>query len=138
MREALIGFQKLGGAAITPLVLYQVFEKVIAAEGITDLSPKVVTDVFCALCNEFYTSNYKTGIQHNLVMSESRWKKYYIDREERQRAIDLLLTQHVIGISELNSFSDSNKVVQVIVIELDVLSELYSIAESIYASNLAS
>lgn len=138
VREALVNFQRLGGAAITPLVLYQVFEKVLDAERITDLSPKAVTDVFCAICNEFYTSNYKTGIQHDLVMSETRWKKYYINREERRRAMELLIKIRVIKIGEINSFSDSSKRVQVIGIELDVLSQLYDIAESIYACNLAS
>ncbi len=138
VREALIGFQKLGGAAITPLVLYQVFEKVLDAEKLTDLSPKVVTDVFCAICNEFYTSNYKTGIQHGLVMSETRWKKYYINREERQRTMDLLMKIRLIKIGEINSFSDSSKRVQVITVDLDILSQLYEIAESIYACNLAS
>ena len=138
VRELLLKLQKLGGAMIQPLILYDILTCIMIRfeDEITQMSKLQIRDVsatFCALCNEFfliYCRDKKPKTQ--FYVSEERWKKYFLEQKVRENSIDFLQRHDLVRCEQMKNPRKTESIVMGYTINFDMLSKYCRIAGEIH------
>lgn len=86
VRNNFLDMQKEKGAAIRPLGLFELFLKILNKFYLPNgkmnrVRARNITDVFCALQNEYFIINYDGRNSNWFYMTEKRWAKYGLGKK---------------------------------------------------------
>lgn len=133
VREELVVLQSYGGAAITPLALYELVNFVCMHRHYNRRQIKEMVDVYCALCNEYYVLNHnKKEPKKEFYMAEERWEKYYIPPKTRENAIKRLVDCGLLVFEKKPNPNKRVNKVRMYQIPYELLNALRNIAEEAY------
>ena len=136
VRKTLLEIQKISGAMIKPFALYDIVEAMRDQEEQKELSVsqiRAIVETYCALCNEFYLIYYFDKYpQESFFVSEERWKRYFISRQTRERAIQFLTKHGFITCEERPSVENAS-MLKVYKIDLPMLKSCVEAAGLLYS-----
>ncbi len=135
IRSEMLAMQKMNGAAITPLILYRVYQILLSVDKRTDISAKTVADTVCALCNELYLANYRlVEPTTEFVLTERQWEKYCIDPSERKKVLDYITNvRRIITINKKPHLTEVGRMEEVYCVPASGITDLRKAAEMVYA-----
>lgn len=141
VRDMLVQMQKYGGAMIKPFVLYKLF--CIGYSEEEQQNPgfrakiRSFTDVFCAICNEYFLICYNDKHQRTeFFIPEERWEKYFYTQKQREMAIEYLENFGLLICGE-KIFPDKDTPVRTYMINFDMLNACLKLAEELYEEERA-
>lgn len=120
VRDALLKMQKLGGGMIMPFPFYEIAEARFPDKSLA--YHRTITQVFCALCNEYYLINcYEKNPKTRFFVSDDRWEKYHLDSKTRENLIDELIKDGWIFCEDVSLPNNPNLKVRAFEINADRL-----------------
>lgn len=141
VRDMLAQMQKYGGAMIKPFVLYKLFCISYSEEEQQDpnfrAKIRFFTDVFCAICNEYFLICYNDKHQRTeFFIPEERWEKYFYTKELIEKAVTFLKNRDLLICGE-KTFPNKDTPVRTYMINFDVLARYSRAAEELYEAERA-